>query len=104
MFKESGRINYLGPVRTGFSTKTQKEWAMQDVVLTVSERYPRQVVGTIRRKAFIDIANLKLGEQVEVMFEPSAHEYNGVWYAELTIVDVLQNGISRFVQQPLVQG
>lgn len=97
MFKETGRIVYLGEIRTGVSSRTGNEWRSIDVVIETLERYPRKVAGTIMSGSYIDTAQLQLGETVDVLYEAESHEFNSNWYTELTIRDVLTNGVSRFV-------
>lgn len=99
MFKETGRIVFLSGIRTGISSRSQEEWAMMDVVIETLEMYPRKIMGTIRKRESIDNAGLKYGEILDVFFEPRAHEYNGSWFNDLTIVDIQQNGYSRFIRQ-----
>lgn len=97
MFTETGRIIYLGDVRSGVSSRSGEQWASQDVVIETAERYPRKVAGSIMNARHIENAQLKLGEVVTLHLEPRSHEYNSNWYTELAILDVETNGISRFV-------
>lgn len=98
MFTEKGRIVYLSDIRTGVSSRTGEQWSSLDVVIETLDRYPRKVAGTIQSAGYIENAQLKLGESVEVLLEPRSHEYNSNWYTDLTILDVLTNGVSRFVK------
>lgn len=101
MFSETGRIVYLSDLRTGISTRNGEEWVAKDVVIETNDRYPRKVAATITNRNWIEAANLQLGEVVTVCIEPSAHEYNGNWYTDMRVVDVLQNNLSRFVTKQL---
>lgn len=97
MFTENGRVVYIGDIQTGVSTKTGEGWAMQDIVIETQERFPRKICATITKRAQIDAHNLMLGEQVTMLVEPSAHEFNGRWFPDMRCIDILTNNISRFV-------
>lgn len=98
MFTETGKVVYLGAVRSGISSRTGNEWKMQDVVIETQERYIRRIIGTIRNKEHVETANLSLGEIITLHLEPDAHEYGGNWFTDMTILDITQNGYSRFVK------
>lgn len=96
--QEFGKIKYVANPRTGVSTKTGETWASQVFVIETIERYPRQIAFELFGVEKIEVASLKLGEEVNVVFYCSSHEFGGNWYTELRVIDILQNNRSRLVK------
>ena len=93
---EKGRIVFVDEVRRGISTRTGESWESLDFVLETDERFPRKVKFNLFGARKVQLAQLKLGEVVDVYFYPESQEYNGHWYTELRVGDIYNlDGTSR---------
>jgi len=57
-------------------------WRKLDFVIETQSQYPKKVCFSIWGDR-IDQANLKVGDDVVVSFDPESREYNGKWYTDL---------------------
>ena len=61
-------------------SKDGKEWRVSNFLIETKGKYPKKVL----LEAWGDVAavaeTLNEGDEVEVLFEPEAREYNGKWY------------------------
>jgi hypothetical protein len=61
-------------------SKEGKEWRVSNFLIETKGKYPKKVL----LEAWGDVAavaeTLNEGDEVEVLFEPEAREYNGKWY------------------------
>ena len=94
----NGKVIFIAQERSGVSTRTGQTWKSLEFVIETNERYPVKIAFTIFGEDNITKANLKMGENVDVVFYPESHEYNVALYTELRCNDICQNGISRFAQ------
>ena len=102
---ETGKVIYIAPEKSGVAVKTGNEWKSQEFVIETNERYPRKVAFKIFGERKIAAANLRLGETVQVCYYPESHEYNGNYFTELQVCDIISNGLSRLSQtQAAFQG
>lgn len=101
---EQGKIIFVDEVRRGVSTKTGESWASLDFVIEVQERFVRRVKFNLFGEKYINTAELKVGDVVEVVYVPESREYNGNWFTDLRCVDVLENNRSRLIENPLMAG
>ena len=103
MLQEKGKVVYIGDITRGVSSRTGEEWQSQTIVIETQERYPRKIAADIGNPKYIATHNLKLGEVVEMIVDVSAHEHNARWYHDHRCVDIIANGVSRFVEGPLLK-
>ena len=95
--QETGKVIFVDEVKRGISTKSGKEWQSQRFVLEVQERYPRRVACTIMGQERVEKCALKLGETLTIVGAVNAHEFNGSWFNEVEVYDVLDGGRSRLI-------
>lgn len=104
MAQETGTVVFIGNEKGGVSTKTGNAWKAIEVCIKTNERVPRTIPFTVFGEDTIVKANLKMGEQVTICYYPDGHEFNGRWYPELRVTDVVQNGFSRIAQASMSFG
>lgn len=97
MTNETGCVIFIGAVRNGVSTRTGNIWASQEFVIETNERSPRKIAFTLFGEEKIQNAALRQGETVQVCGWTESHEYNGNWFTECRVFDILDNGVSRLI-------
>ena len=71
------------------------EWTSQDFVIETSGEYPKKVCLNCFKKP-----TPKLGENVNVFFEPESREFNGKWFTTLKVWKFETEGITQNQQSP----
>lgn len=75
-----GIITHVGSPKSGVSKKTGKEWSSQEfVVRDDTGKYPESFVFEVFNKEI----GASVGDEVEVLFEGDAREYNGRYFNSL---------------------
>lgn len=75
-----GIITHVGSPKSGVSKKTGKEWSSQEfVVRDDTGKYPESFVFEVFNKEI----GANVGDEVEVLFEGDAREYNGRYFNSL---------------------
>ena len=93
---ERGKVIFVGGVRRGVSTRTGQQWCSQQFAIETIERSPRKICFQLFGEDKISAAKLKEGEEVTISAWAESHEYNGNWFTELRVADVLDGQMSRF--------
>ena len=80
--KVTGVITKIENVVTGKAKSTGNEWAKVGFVINTGGDYPKDVYFTLFGVEKVDKFKQynKVGDNVEVSFEPSSREYEGKWY------------------------
>lgn len=73
-----GKIIVVLPERSGVSQRG--EWKAQTFVIETHDQYPKQMAFDVFGADRLAQFNIKLGDEVSVSFDISAHEYQGRWY------------------------
>ncbi len=80
--KPKKKMEALFVTKTGdrSGSKDGKEWRVSNFLIETKGKYPKKVL----LESWGDVAavaeTLNEGDEVEVLFEPEAREYNGKWY------------------------
>lgn len=76
----NGKVIQIMAEQTGQGKNGQ--WRKLEFVIETSSQYPKKVCFSIWGDR-IDQANLKVGDDIVVSFDPESREYNGKWYTDL---------------------
>jgi len=60
--------------------KNGKEWRVSNFLIETKGQYPKKVLLEGFNAIATTVDNLSEGDEVEVLFEPEAKEFNGKWY------------------------
>lgn len=60
--------------------KNGKEWRVCNFLIETKGQYPKKVLLEGFNAIATTVDNLSEGDEVEVLFEPEAKEFNGKWY------------------------
>ena len=75
----TGTLKIIGNKETGIS-KSGKQWAKQQVVVTTSETYPQDIAIDFMGDKIIQLNQYKVGNPVVVSINIRGNEYNGKYY------------------------
>jgi hypothetical protein len=87
-----GKVIFVGEIKNGVSN--DKNWTSQDFVIETSGEYPKKVCLNCFKKP-----TPKLGENVNVFFEPESREFNGKWFTTLKVWKFEVEGVTTQPQQ-----
>ena len=73
-----GKVILVADIKSGSSSKG--EWTSQDFVIETDGQFPKKVCLNCFKKP-----TPKVGEMVNVFFEPESREYNGNWFTTLRV-------------------
>ena len=82
------------------------EWQKQEFIISVGDKYPKQVCLSTWNDKCDDLENIQIGDTVTAELEISSREYNGKWYTEARAWKFLNINQAPKVQentQPAVQ-
>ena len=79
----TGKIIVACEPRGGVSQRTGNSWKMQEFVIETQEQYPRKCMFNVFGEDKLREFNLKVGDQVKVLFDVDAREYNGRWFNDI---------------------
>lgn len=81
--KIQGKITDILPLESGVS-KSQKEWKKQNFVIDTGAQFnPNVCFNAFGDDKIALIAELKVGQEIEVFFNVSSREFNGKYYHNL---------------------
>jgi hypothetical protein len=94
----TGRIIKVLDQRAGVSSKTGNPWKMQDFVIeeTVGQ-FPKKMVFNVFGEENLNRFNIQEGQELTVSFDINAREYNGRWYNDVRVWNV----VSAVPAQPI---
>ena len=87
----TGRIIAVLEAKSGTSAKTGNPWMMQEYVMEVPGQYPRHCVFSVFGEDRIKQMNIRNGEDLTVLFDIDAREYNGRWYNDFRAYNVVRS-------------
>lgn len=98
--KVTGTITSISDVQTGVSKANKKEWAKLEFAIETGGEYPKTVAFTVFGAEKVDkfIQYNKVGDEVEVSFDPTSREYDGRYYTDLNAWKVW--GLNRGDKSP----
>ncbi len=73
-----GKVIAVLPERSGVSARG--EWKSQSFVIETHEQFPKQMVFDVFGADRLAQFNIKIGDEINVSFDITAHEYNGRWF------------------------
>ncbi|MDR2474655.1 MAG: DUF3127 domain-containing protein [Bacteroidales bacterium] len=94
MMQLTAKLALVLPAETGVGRNG--EWKKQQLVLETDGQYPKKICIIVWGDK-INIAQLKIGEQLTVDFDVESREFNGRWYT-----DIKAWKIERAGQAPIV--
>jgi len=86
----TGIIIVVQEAKSGTSSRTSKNWMKQEYVMEVSGDYTRHCAFTVFGEERIKQMNIQNGEDVTILFDIDAHEYNGRWYNDFRAYNVIR--------------
>lgn len=87
----TGRIIKVLEPRGGVSSRTGNPWKTQDFVIeeTVGQ-YPKRMVFNVFGEENLNRFNIQEGQELTVSFDVNAREYNGRWFNDIRVWNVVQ--------------
>ena len=79
-----GKIINVLPAQGGISARTGNAWKSQEFVIETHENYPRKCCFRVFGEDRLAAMNIQAGEELRVVFDIDAHEYQGRWYNTLS--------------------
>lgn len=86
----TGRIIKVLDQRGGVSSRTGNPWKMQDFVIeeTIGQ-FPKRMVFNVFGEENLNRFNIQEGQELTVSFDINAREYNGRWYNDVRVWNVV---------------
>lgn len=84
-------IAALEPIK-GTSQRTGNPWVKQDYVIETHDQFPKRCAFGVFGEEKIKNFNIQLGEELTISFDIDAHEYNGRWFNEIRVWNVVHGG------------
>lgn len=84
--EQQGKVIVVLPAREGDSSRGH--WKAQSFVIETHEQYPKQMVFDVFGEDRLNQFNIKTGDEINVKFDITAHEYNGRWFNNVRAWDV----------------
>ena len=94
-----GKVIAILPKRLGTSARGNA-WASQEFVIEIQGQYPKRVCLQVYGEDRINQFNIQGGEDLTVMFDIDAHEYNGKWFNTLNAYNIVREGQQQPAPQP----
>ena len=86
----TGKIIAVMPAKSGVSTKTGNNWMTQEYVIEVPGQYPKRCAFSVFGEDRIKLFNIQSGEDITIQFDIEAREFNGRWYNDVRVYNVLR--------------
>lgn len=86
----TGKILAVMEARSGSSSRTGNSWMVQEYVIEVPGQFPQKCMFTIFGEDRIKQFNIQNGEDVTIQFDIDAREYNGRWYNDVRVYNVIR--------------
>lgn len=94
-----GKVIAILPKRSGTSARGNA-WASQEFVIETPGQYSKKVCLQVYGEDRINQFNIQGGEDLTVMFDIDAHEYNGKWFNTLNAYNIVREGQQQPAPQP----
>lgn len=86
----TGRIIKVLDQRGGVSSRTGNPWKMQDFVIEETMgQFPKRMVFNVFGEENLNRFNIQEGQELTVSFDINAREYNGRWYNDVRVWNVV---------------
>jgi hypothetical protein len=86
----TGKIIKALEPRSGVSGRTGNPWKMQDFVIEESTgQFPKRMVFNVFGEENLMRFNIQEGQELTVSFDINAREYNGRWYNDVRVWNVM---------------
>ena len=86
----TGRIIKVLEQRAGVSNRTGNPWKMQDFVIEETMgQFPKRMVFNVFGEDNLNRFNIQEGQELTVSFDINAREYNGRWYNDVRVWNVM---------------
>ena len=97
----TGRIIKVLEPRGGVSSRTGNPWKTQDFVIeeTVGQ-YPKRMVFNVFGEENLSRFNIQEGQELTVSFDVNAREYNGRWFNDIRVWNVVPAATAAPAAQP----
>ena len=82
-----GKVIAVLPERSGVSARG--EWKSQSFVIETHEQYPKQMVFDVFGAERLAQFNIQSGDEINVSFDITAHEYQGRWFNNIRAWNVV---------------
>ena len=89
--EQTGKIIAVMEPKSGKSSKTGNPWMIQEYVLEIPGQYPRRCMFSIYGEERIKQMNVQMGEDLTIQFDIDARQYNGRWYNDIKVYNVIRN-------------
>ena len=86
----TGKIIAVMPAKSGVSIKTGNNWMTQEYVIEVPGQYPKRCAFSVFGEDRIKQFNIHSGEDITIQFDIEAREFNGRWYNDVRVYNVLR--------------
>ena len=86
----TGKIIAVMPAKRGVSPKTGNNWMTQEYVIEVPGQYPRRCAFSVFGEDRIKLFNIQSGEDITIQFDIEAREFNGRWYNDVRVYNVVR--------------
>ena len=86
----TGKIIAVIPAKSGVSPRTGNNWMTQEFVIEVPGQYPKRCAFSVFGEDRIKLFNIKNGEDITIQFDIEAREFNGRWYNDVRVYNVLR--------------
>lgn len=98
----TGRIIKVLEPRGGVSSRTGNPWKTQDFVIeeTVGQ-YPKRMVFNVFGEDNLSRFNIQEGQELTVSFDINAREYNGRWFNDIRVWNVVAATAAQPFAQPV---
>ena len=95
----TGKIIAVLPEKGGVA-QSGKEWKSQEYVIETQEQYPKKCCFNVFGTDKIAEMNIQVGEEITVLVNIDAREYNGRWYNDIRAWKVERKGQQQVAPQP----
>ena len=86
----TGRIIKALEPRGGVSSRTGNPWKMQDFVIEETMgQFPKRMAFNVFGEENLNRINIQEGQELTVSFDINAREYNGRWYNDVRVWNVM---------------
>ena len=79
-YEINGKIIAVLEQKTGIVKSTGNKWISQSYVIETCDTYPKKLCFEVFGEDKIKESNIQLMEELTVVFDIDAREYNGRWY------------------------
>lgn len=93
----TGKIIAVMPAKSGVSTKTGNNWMTQEYVIEVPGQYPKRCAFSVFGEDRIKQFNIQSGDEVTIQFDIDAREFNGRWYNDVRVYNVIRGQVQQAV-------